>query len=192
MTDFLRTGRISLTALALLLAVPALAQTPATDPHHPAGTPAANAPSMGMMMPMGQMMGGSGMMPMGGGGMMGAMMQHPAGYAAFLKAELAITEAQNSVWTAYMDQLQAGIKRHQGKMPMAGDGSAAPTSWIERITDSEARLTMHLDMIKKIKPSATALYAALSAEQKKKADLLMPGGMMGMGGMDGKHKRGMH
>ncbi len=47
---------------------------------------------------------------------------------------------------------------------------------------------MHLDMVKKIKPAATALYAALSPEQKQKADQLMPGGMMGMGG---KHKPGM-
>ncbi len=146
-------------------------------------------------MPMmgGQMMGG-GMMPMmgqmmGGSGMMGAMMMHPAGYAAFLKTELGITEAQTGVWTAYADQLQAAITRHQSNMPMGHDGSAAPRSWIERITDSEARLTMHLDMIKKIKPAATALYTALSPEQKQKADQLMPGGMMGMRGMG---KGGMH
>ena len=68
---------------------------------------------------------------------------------------------------------------------MGSVGSTPPRSWLERITDSEARLTMHLDMLKKIKPAATALYNALSAEQKQKADLLLPGGMMGMRGMGG-------
>jgi TRAP-type uncharacterized transport system substrate-binding protein len=32
----------------------------------------------------------------------------------------------------------------------------------------------HLEAMKKIRPAATALYAALTPEQKKKADELMP------------------
>lgn len=190
MSSLFRTIFAPLTALGLLLASPAIAQTAAPDPHHPAGAPAAAAPAApGMMMPM---MGG-GMMPMMhqmmGGGMMGMMLKHTDGYFAFLKAELGITDAQNAVWTAYKEQLTALIKRHRDAMAMMQGSEAGSRDWIERLTDSEARLSEHLEMMKKIRPAATALYAALSAEQKTKADALMPSmpGAMGMN-MGGMHK----
>lgn len=201
MSSLFRTIFAPLTALGLLLASPAIAQTTAPDPHHPAGAPAAGEPAApGMMMPMmgggmmpmmHQMMGGGmmGMMPMmgmqtGPQGMMGMMLKHTDGYFAFLKAELGITGAQDAVWAAYKEQLTALIKRHRDAMAMMQGSEAGSRNWIERLTDSEARLSEHLEMMKKIRPAATALYAALSAEQKTKADALMPGAMgMNMGGM---------
>ena len=175
MSSLFRTIFAPLTALGLLLASPAIAQTAAPDPHHPAGAPAAAAPAApGMMMPM---MGG-GMMPMMhqmmGGGMMGMMLKHTDGYFAFLKAELGITDAQNAVWTAYTAQLKPLIKQHQDAMQMTPDAGAKPRNWIERLTDSEAILSEHLETMKKIRPAAAALYAALTPEQKTKADALMP------------------
>ncbi len=184
MTSLFQRSLVPLTALGLLLASPAMAQTAAPDPHHPAGAPAAAAPAApGAMTPM---MGG-GMMPMMGqmmgGGMMGADMRHPMmgmmithseGFFAFLKAELGITDAQNAVWTAYTAQLKPLIKQHQDAMQMTPDAGAKPRNWIERLTDSEAILSEHLETMKKIRPAATALYAALTPEQKTKADALMP------------------
>ncbi|MFZ5835012.1 MAG: Spy/CpxP family protein refolding chaperone [Pseudomonadota bacterium] len=194
MTRLFQKSLAPLTALGLLLASPAIAQTPAPDPHHPAGAPAAAAsPAPGMMTPMmcekmmpmmGQMMGG-GMMAMQAGpqGMMGADMRHPMmgmmithseGVFAFLKTEIGITDAQNTVWNAYTAQLKPLIKQHQDKMQMTPDAGAKPRNWIERLTDSETILSEHLETMKKIRPAATALYAALTPEQKTKADALMP------------------
>jgi hypothetical protein len=64
MTSLLQRSLAPLTALGLLLAAPASAQTPAPDPHHPAGAPAAGAPAApGMTMPMmGMQAGQQGMM----------------------------------------------------------------------------------------------------------------------------------
>jgi hypothetical protein len=106
--------------------------------------------------------------------MMGMMITHSAGLFAFLKAELGITEAQTHAWTAYTAQLTPLIKKHQDAMQMTPDQAAKPRTWIERLADNEARLSEHLEAMKKIRPAATALYEALTPEQKKKADELMP------------------
>ncbi len=200
MTGLFQRSLAPLTALGLLLASPVMAQTAAPDPHHPAGAPAVGAPATpgmttpmmggGMMPMMNQMMGGGmmGMMPMmgmqaGQQGMMGGDMRHPMmgmmithseGFFAFLKAELGITDAQDAVWSAYTAQLKPLVKKHQDAMQTMPDPGAKPRNWIERLTDSEAILSEHLETMKKIRPAATALYAALSAEQKTKADALMP------------------
>ena len=106
--------------------------------------------------------------------MMGMMITHSEGVFAFLKTEIGITDAQNTVWNAYTAQLKPLIKQHQDKMQMTPDAGAKPRNWIERLTDSEAILSEHLETMKKIRPAATALYAALTPEQKQKADALMP------------------
>lgn len=179
MPKFLNFCLAPVMATALLIPVPAMAQKqPAQD-------------STGHMMPM---MGGGGMMPMmGSGGMMPMMMNHTEGYFAFLKAELGITEAQNALWTAYTEQSRPLIEHYRRAMPMMAPqpGKATPPSWTERINEGETKLAEHLEAVRKIKPAATALYAALSPEQKKKADIFLPGpfgmsmGMTGMHGMGG-------
>lgn len=173
-------------ALCLMLATPALAQTSQQNKVMPMmGAQQGMTPMMGGGM-MGPMMGGGMMGPMMGGGMMGMMHYHPDGSLAFLKAELAITAAQETVWKAYTDQLRENIKQHRPGMQMMYDPAAAkPAGWIERMSAGEARISAHLETIKKIRPAAEALYAALSPEQKQKADALMPGGMGMMGGMGG-------
>ncbi len=193
MTRIFHAGLAPLTGLGLLLASSAVAQTPAIDPHHPAQTPSGAAPApapQGVTMPMmGQMMGGGmtgQMMPMMGmqagqqgmmgwdHPMMGMMISHSEGLFAFLEVELGITEAQTHAWTAYTALLKPIVKKHQEAMQMMPDPAAKPRTWIERLTDSEAILSEHLEAMKKIRPAATALYAALTPEQKQKADALMP------------------
>lgn len=179
---------IALISLSLLLAGPVAAQTATQKPQQPpAMTP------YGMMMPMmGQQDGQSGMMMpmmghMMGGGMMGMMMTHTDGYLAFLKTELAITAAQETAWNAFAGQLKEHIGQHKSAMPMMTPPSdKKPLTWIERLNMGEARMNTHLEAMKKLRPAAEALYAALSPEQKQKADTLMPGGMgMHMGMMGG-------
>jgi len=61
-----------------------------------------------------------------------------------------------------------------GNKILGNETKAKPRNWIERLTDSEAILSEHLETMKKIRPAATVLYAALTPEQKQKADALMP------------------
>ncbi len=166
MSSLFRTTLAPLTAVGLLLASPVMAQTP----------------PQGMKMPMMDMP--AGQQDMMGGGMMAMMHQHPEGYFAFLKTEIGITDAQDAVWTAYTGQLKPLIQKHQDAMQKMQGSDAKPHTWIEQLTEREAKMSEHLEAMKKIRPAATALYTALTPEQKKKADVLMPGAMgMKMGGM---------
>ena len=163
------------------------APSPATPPPAP-GNAAPPAPSQGAGMPT---PGGSGMMGMMGmmqsGGMpmpmMASMMEHASivqameghteGRLAFLKAELAITEAQLPVWNAYADAMRAETKRPAHKAPM---GQAIPAAtWLDRLAHQEHELENGLDTLRRLKGVSSALYGALSAAQKKLADALLSG-----------------
>jgi len=165
MTRLSRRALSIVTVTGFLLAGSCLAQ--AEEEHHP---PAASSPEM--------------MTPVMGGGMMG---MYPDGSIAFLKAELKITGEQEAVWNAYASALKEAIQqghKHMSSLPMKAAPGTDRRGWLQRLADSEARIDAHLQAVKKIRPVAEALYAALGAEQKQKADMLMPaGGAMGMGGM---------
>ncbi len=145
------------------------------------------APGPGGVMPM---PGGGGMGMMGSGGMshMGGMMDHMAmmqmmgerteGRLAFIKAELAITEAQLPAWNAYADVVRAEAKRRSAGMPMMGHGAVPAATWIDRLTRQEQDMEQRLDSLRRLKGVSAALYAALSATQKKTADEVL-GGPMG-------------
>jgi len=110
--------------------------------------------------------------------MMGGMMRgedmpsFAEGRIAFLKAELAITDAQKDLWDAYAGALRANLQsmhdmRTSMKTPMT---DMTPVQRLEaHITAMEDRVRA----LKEIKPSLAALYAALSAGQKKAADELL-------------------
>jgi hypothetical protein len=141
------------------------------------------SPGMGMMghgMTGPGMMGRGGMMGMMGGGcpmmgmMGGDMPSFAEGRTAFIKAELAVTDAQKSVWGAYSAALRKNLESMQGmrKTMMGGMQAASPVERLDRhITAMEARL----QSLKEVKPALAALYAALSEDQKKKADGLLTG-----------------
>jgi hypothetical protein len=136
--------------------------------------------------------GHAGMMPMMG---MKDPTRHVEGRLAFIKAELAITEAQQPQWQAFADAFRANVKR-MGEMHAAmGSGAMMPSAphgggmagamhggapLPERFESAERHMTMHLEMLRNMKTPATQLYAALSADQKKTADEIIRG-PMGMG-----------
>lgn len=139
-------------------------------------------PGMGMMdhgMMGPDMMGRGG--TMGGGcpmmGMMSGDGNTPSfaeGRVAFIKAELAITDAQKSVWDAYSAALRKNLDGMQGmrKTMMGAMQAASPVERLDRhITAMEGRL----QTLKDVKPALAALYDALSDDQKKKADGLLTG-----------------
>ncbi len=194
-------------ALGALLVVPmtAGAQT-ATDPHHPAqgagATPGA-APSSGgaagmggspMMANMMQMM-----MPMMQGhatGMMGSgegdltrlfSTERIAGRLAYLRAEIAITDAQASTWNGFVEIVRAQAKRlSDARAHMAGIATAS-TSIVDRLEHEEHLVALRLDALRALKPALAALHASLSDDQKKTAEQLLPPprAMMPMGMMQG-------
>jgi LTXXQ motif family protein len=208
--------RTKLTVLVVsttLLSIPAVAQQQKHHPGQPAGsanqTQAAPQSMMGdmqgmmgnmrgmmgymqeMMGHMQGMMGGMG--PMGGRGMMSAMAGHVEGRIAFLKAELHITDAQQPLWNAVAESIRANAKTMselRGKMMGAGETVSLPA----RLDAGEKLLQARLDAVRKLKRAVDPLYAALSDEQQKTADQLMPSPRMGMGmgpGMAGGRMTGM-
>ena len=119
-------GMLAALSFSLLASVPSLAEQPSAD-QSPKPETEMMGPGMGPGM-MGQEMMGPGMMGqgMGCGGMMGMMSggcpmmgrNGPAssfaeGRIAFIKAELAITDAQNSVFDAYAAALRKNLESMQ-------------------------------------------------------------------------------
>jgi hypothetical protein len=130
------------------------------------------------------------------GGMMSKMMaehsnmmmfHHTEGYLAFLKAELQITDAQSTPWTAYADAVRGVAKKAHEAMPGMAAAPVAPAmpampmmavmsaSWPDKLAANEKALTEQLDALKSMRPVVTALYAVLTPDQKKKADELGAG-----------------
>ena len=135
----------------------------------------------GMMGP-GMMGGGAGAMGQGGGmmgggmGMMGGGMMHGTarieGRLAFVKAELAITSAQEKVWGDFANVVRTESKAMDALRKEAADKPA--TTPPERLEQYERHLAVRLDSTRKIRAALTPLYAALNDAQKKTLDELHP------------------
>src|SRR5262245_58775703 len=175
----------ALFALALVPFTAALAD----DAHHPPeGEAQQPSPQTQMMMPMMNMMGqggmpGMGMMERGGMDMMGAMPTggmampdmgaHLEGRIAFLRAELAITDAQAPQWEAFAQALRYSAAKLKQLQPAASQSASRPTDFVDRVERQEQWLTARLEGLKAIKTAFTPLEAALSEDQKKTAESLL-------------------
>jgi len=158
--------RTNLTMLALLTAALLTPTTPSS----------AQQPGMGMDgMPMGRGM----MRMMGDCPMMGMMIgadtsTFAEGRIAFLKAELGITDAQTAPWEVYAGALKKNLQAIQAMRQTMMKVAEAKTP-TERLEAHIAAMDGRLASLKEVKPSLAALYAALGAEQKKKADQILTG-----------------
>jgi hypothetical protein len=187
---------MKLLAFALVLSVAApltglsstasLAQTP---PAPAPGSPGASPPMMQgmppemtqMMLPMMQMMqrmhsgamsrmalmgGPSGMMP-------GGTLSNTEGHIAFLKAELKITEPQQTAWDAFADALRTNAKMlAAAPNPMMGAMNPRLSAGA-RLEQQEKLLTSQLEALKRSRAALEALSAVLGDEQKKRLDELI-------------------
>lgn len=181
-----------LTTTAVAFVVGATALSPSFA--HMTGDVPATMGMMGGDCPVMGMMGGPGMMNQGmmgqGAGGQGTMGQGMTqehvhmdavadGRLAFLKAELSITDAQMDVWAGYADVVKGRVatmqSMRQGMMEAMQTGDMTQRM-DARISGMEAMV----DSMKAIKPATEELYAALSDEQKQRADQLIG---MGCGGM---------
>lgn len=170
----------------LALVGPALAQPStapsSTDPHHPATAEEALPPSPGTM---GMMQGMR--CPMMGG--------HTEGVLAFLRTELHITKAQTAAWDGFaaayrhaaasipqMPKMEGAMKGPGPGAGMMGDDAKATTPFPDRMSAHMQKMGERLAAMRTMRSALGPLYAALSTEQKKTADGLLPMFTM-MGGM---------
>jgi hypothetical protein len=125
------------------------------------------------------MMGNYGPGMMGGCPMMGSapdgqVSTFAVGRIAFLKAELGITDDQKSVWDAYAETIKDNLQNMQGMWQTMKTIFEAKTP-VDRLDARIAAMDSRLAALKEIKPALAKLYAALSADQKKKADEVLTG-----------------
>jgi hypothetical protein len=133
----------------------------------------------GMMMGPGRGGGFWGMMGMMGGGgcpMVGGgdIPTYREGRIAFLKAELAITEAQTKVWDVYAEALKKNLQSMQDMRESMLAARSAKTP-VERLNAHITAMEGRLQALKDVKPALAALYDALSDDQKRTADDLLTG-----------------
>jgi LTXXQ motif family protein len=100
------------------------------------------------------------------------------GRLAYIKADLAITDAQMAAWDAYAGAVRARhstMESMHADMLKAKESGSALQGLDARIKAMESKI----ESLKAIKPVTEALFAVLTEEQKKKADQLL-GGRCGM------------
>ena len=130
-------------------------------------------PQHGMMGQQGMMGGGQGMMgPMGM--MHGPMLE---GRLAYIKAELAITDAQSAAWNGYVSAVKARASSMQGMHGTTMQAMQSGTAMARMDAHIKAMEAM-TEALKALKPATEALYAELTPDQKQKADQLLSMGCM--------------
>jgi hypothetical protein len=125
----------------------------------------------------GAMMGHQGMgrgMGGGHGSICGKMTTHVEGRLAFLKAELAITSEQDSLWNDYAAAVRDNAKSVATRCSsMMSQGDASKQSLPDRVDAQEQFVAARLDALRAVSKALKPLYGALSDTQKQLADELI-------------------
>lgn len=165
---------IAVVAASWMMALPARAQMMGPGSGMMSGPGGASRMGPGMM---GSGMMGSGMMggcPMMGMTTDGRTHTFAEGRIAFLKTELGITDAQKSVWEPYAAAIKRNLQGMQGMWQTMKAVSEAKTP-VDRLNAHIAAMDSRVAMLKDVKPALEKLYAALSEDQRKKADEILTG-----------------
>ena len=101
--------------------------------------------------------------------------RHVEGRIAFLKAELAITDAQLPQWNAFAAVLRDTAKTMAALHAAMAASAAGPAP--ERIDAMVGHMAARLDAMKAMSAALRPLYGVLSAGQRKSADELLASGM---------------
>jgi LTXXQ motif family protein len=180
-------GKLLATSLVIAAAVTAIARSqdqPAEQSApNPVGMMGHGFSSPGMMGPMGYDGAGPGMTHRGdfGPAMCTAMPGHVEGRLAYLKAELKITEAQESLWNTYAVAARDNANTILARcMTMTSGHSGSTVNLPDQLDQNEQLMSALLDSTRGMNKALKPLYAALSASQKQAADQLFwgPMGMM--------------
>jgi LTXXQ motif family protein len=112
--------------------------------------------------------------------MCSAMAGHVEGRLGYVKAELKITDAQQSLWDTYAaaarDNASTMVARCTTMMGQRGSQVSLP----DRLDQNEQLMAAQLDAVRAANKALKPLYAVLNESQKKAADELFwsPMGMM--------------
>jgi hypothetical protein len=174
----MRYARTSLIAALWGLALAPSGASAEEQHHQPEAAPSQSSaatpsmPSMPMMDMMGQ--GGMGMMGMGQGSMpmMMGMGDHLEGRIAFLRAELAITEAQAPAWDRFAQALRDGAARAKHMPASMQQTTNGSVDTLQRLEQEEQQLGARLEAVKATRSAFADLQAVLSDEQKSQAEAL--------------------
>lgn len=137
----------------------------------PGGQPGMMGGDMGQMMQMMQRM-----MAVRQGGMSpGARraFERIEGQLAYFRTELRVTDAQMPQWNAFADAVRAQSARLRQAYTQAMQSAGQPASAPAQLERRAALLRVQLDTTQAMATATSALYAALSDEQKRLADELM-------------------
>lgn len=97
------------------------------------------------------------------------------GQRAYLKARLDLKPEQMALWNNFekaSDEVANKQKARCATLPT--EHQQRPASLTDRVNRQEERMKMRLEAIQAVKPSLTALYAALTPEQKEILDRTGP------------------
>ncbi len=178
----MKTNYIAATALAAAIALSGAALGPklvsAADPMGPPAAGDAGPRSDGWQSGFRHHKGHRG----GGGGPMGMHRfmagEHIDGKLAFLKAELKIQPSQEKAWSAFDAAVRKSAKGLQAKHDAMKNQKHWPElTTPERFDKMESMMSTRLEALRSVKGETSALYTALSADQKKTADELFAGPM---------------
>jgi len=97
-------------------------------------------------------------------------LDHVEGRIAFLKAELAITDAQTPGWTDFADALRTSRTHLDASRAALVTSQNATATSPARLEAYEQHLTARLASVRTARDSYQRLYATLNPEQKKNAD----------------------
>ena len=175
--------------VALALAAAIVGTAVAQDQSTPQGTsPGWTWSPRGMMggsMEPGMMgFGSMGLWMMGGSGsaeaMCSAMGSHIEGRLAYIKAELKVADAQESLWSAYAAAARDNAKTMVARCTTMMGKRDSQVSLPDRLDQNEQLMAAQLEALRATDKALKPLYAALSDDQKKAADQLFwgPMGMM--------------
>lgn len=101
---------------------------------------------------------------------------HLEGLIAFLKAELAITDAQLPLWDKVVAAMREDVARMTPLMAQAWDGQGAPETAVAYLEQRANLAAVRADGEARFLAAFRPLYDALSPDQKKAADELLAHG----------------
>jgi len=181
MTSFKRS------AAALVIAVATIGSAFAQDRTPPWGPGGMMGPGYGPGMMGGY---GPGMMGWGGPGSWGwrgsgqafceAMAGRIDGRLAYIKAELKITDAQETLWTSYAAAAREGADTMVARCTTMLSQSRSSLNLPDRLDQNEQLMAAQFQAVQATNKALKPLYAALSDAQRRTADQLFwgPMGMM--------------
>ena len=157
-----------LTLAFAVLAASALAISAQAQQAQPDSAPTTSGSMMGHQ-GMGRGMGMRG----GQGSICGMMTTHVEGRLAFLKAELAITSEQESLWNDYAAAVRDNAKSVASRCSAMMKQGEAKQSLPDRLEAQEQFVAARLDALRAVSKALKPLYGALSDTQKQLADELI-------------------